>query len=138
MHSGFVEVDVGSDGEHRGELDAVAPAVSGARRSFAWIEEEQAGLVVADAGVDGADADGHLEQRNDVKRTHGGDDGVEIVVREVIGGELGVERVEGDAGWVGDEAVVLDEGGDDGVLEESVVEAEVLRDTPLRDELNLG
>ena len=111
---------------------------AGARWGFAGSEEEQAGLVVRDAGVDGADADGHLEQSDDMQRAHGGDDGVEIFVREVIGGELGVERVEGDAGWVGDEAVVLEEGGDGGVLEEGVVEAEVVRDTPLRDELDLG
>lgn len=136
--SRLVEVDARSDGEHGAEFDAVAPAVSGARWGGAGVEEEEAGLVVADAGVDGADAEGHLEQSDDVQRTHGRDDGVEVRLREVVGGEFGVERVEGDAGWIRDEAVVIEEGRDGGVLQEGVVEAEVAVDVPLRDELELG
>jgi hypothetical protein len=54
----------------------------------------------------------------------------------VVGTEFGVERVEGDARWIRDEAVVLEEGGDGGVLEEGVVKTEVALDVPLRDELD--
>lgn len=119
-------------------MNAVAPAVANARWFGAWSEEEKAGLIVRDAGVDGANADRHLEQSDDVQREHRGNHGVEIGLREVIGAELGIERVEGDAGWVRDEAVVVEVRGDGGVLKEGVVEAEIAVDVPLRDELNFG
>src|ERR1700733_7159264 len=136
--SRLVEVDARGDGEHGAKLDAISPAVSGARWGGSGVEEDEAGLVVRDAGVDGADAEGHLEQSDDVQGTHGRDDGVEVRLREVVGAELGVERVEGHAGWIRDEAVVVEVRGDGGVLQEGVVEAEVAVDVPLRDELELG
>jgi len=46
--------------------------------------------------------------------------------------------VEGDAGWIGDEAIVVKVSGDGRVLEEAVVKAKVALDVPLRNELDLG